>query len=123
MPFLEAPTLISAIGSAAAGRNKASDDLLCRHSCRGAAVGYGLGGWLLTLNGDDWRPGFQVVGLPELPIAFAALLLPEPPRVATELADDGSARAANAAAVLSVGVYLIAKRNRSHVCRIPSEWR
>jgi MFS transporter, Spinster family, sphingosine-1-phosphate transporter len=107
-----APTLISDLFSRSR-RNKALTIFYVAIPV-GAAVGYGLGGWLFTLNGDDWRPGFQVVGLPGLFIAFAALFLPEPRRGATELADEGG-EAPHAALPLSVGVYLTLARNRSYV--------
>jgi len=81
----------------------------------GAALGYGLGGWLYTLHDNDWRPAFRVVGLPGLIVAFAALLLPEPRRGATELAEDGEGAAHAAALPLSAKVYWSLASNRSFV--------
>jgi MFS family permease len=81
----------------------------------GAALGYGLGGWLYTLHDHDWRPGFRVVGLPGLLVAFAALFLPEPRRGATELAEEGDGAAHSAALPLSAKVYWALAYNRSFV--------
>lgn len=51
----------------------------------GGAIGMGLGGYIASLWG--WRWSFFVVGAPGLLAAFAALILPEPVRGASEGVD------------------------------------
>jgi MFS family permease len=79
----------------------------------GAALGYGLGGALHAWLG--WQSAFRVVGLPGLALALAALALPEPPRGATELAEEGGGAPAHAARALSAGAYWALARNRSYL--------
>jgi len=78
----------------------------------GAALGYGLGGALHAWLG--WQAAFRIVGLPGLALALAALALPEPPRGATELAEEGGGAPAHALP-LSAAAYWALARNRSYV--------
>jgi MFS family permease len=107
-----APTLISDLFSRS--RRNAALTIFYVAIPVGAALGYGLGGWLYKLSGGDWRPAFRIVGLPGLVVAFCALFLPEPKRGATELAEEGGG-AGHGALPLSLGVYLALARNRSYV--------
>ncbi len=78
----------------------------------GAALGYGIGGWIEAKYG--WRSAFHAVGLPGLVLAVVALLLPEPRRGETELGDEGGPDAGDTAPLRSAD-YLALVRNRSYV--------
>jgi predicted MFS family arabinose efflux permease len=78
----------------------------------GASLGYILGGQIEAHYG--WRDAFHIVGLPGLALALVALLLPEPPRGGTELAEEGEAGREDRA-VATPGEYLGLVRNRSYV--------
>ncbi len=78
----------------------------------GAALGSVLGGQLEAHFG--WQRAFQAVGLPGLLLALVALVLPEPKRGETELAEEGGG-AAGDTAPLRAADYLALVRNRSYV--------
>ncbi len=78
----------------------------------GAALGFGLGGLILSIT-HNWRWAFAVVGLPGLLFALAALFLPEPRRGATEL--DGEQGAPRDQPPLTAANYLGLGRNPSYV--------
>jgi predicted MFS family arabinose efflux permease len=78
----------------------------------GAALGSVLGGQINAHFG--WRAAFQAVGAPGLVLAFVALLLPEPRRGGTELAEEGGSTAGDTAP-LRAADYLALVRNRSYV--------
>jgi len=48
----------------------------------GSACGYTLGGWFVQHH--TWRHAFWIAGLPGLAVALLALVVPEPPRGATD---------------------------------------
>jgi MFS family permease len=78
----------------------------------GAALGYGLGGFVESHYG--WRMAFQVVGWPGLFVAVAALFFREPKRGATEEVGE-IAPSHEAALPVKVGAYQQLLRNRSYV--------
>jgi MFS family permease len=78
----------------------------------GAALGSVLGGQIEARFG--WRSAFHAVGLPGLLLALVALVLPEPRRGQTELADEGRA-GADDTGPLRLADYLALVRNRSFV--------
>jgi MFS family permease len=78
----------------------------------GAGLGYILGGLIEAQLG--WRWAFQAVGLPGLAAALVALLLPEPRRGATELAEEGQEGREDAAPLTAADYFALA-RNRSYL--------
>jgi MFS family permease len=79
----------------------------------GTALGFGIGGQV-TEYFDNWRYAFYVVGLPGLAIAFAALLIHEPPRGTSEGPDEG-AELRRETLPASWSIYATLCRNRSFV--------
>jgi MFS family permease len=78
----------------------------------GAALGSVLGGQINAHYG--WRTAFHAVGLPGLALALVALVLPEPKRGETELAEEGAGGTADTAP-LRAADYLALARNRSFI--------
>jgi len=78
----------------------------------GAALGSVLGGQIAAHFG--WRMAFQAVGLPGLALALVALVLPEPRRGETELADEGRTDTGDTAP-LRAADYFALVRNRSYL--------